>query len=163
MYRFEVTCQARSISSMIFEIVSGALMLLSAFYGQPAITSASAPLPTPTPALESTVPRTTEAAVRTYFSKAPILVEIARCESTFRHTNEKGAVVRGLSNEYDVGVMQINELYHGETALELGHDIYTLEGNMAYAKWLYDREGLRPWKSSAKCWRATYPTSYYQA
>jgi hypothetical protein len=34
-------------------------------------------------------------------------------------------------------------------------DIYSLEGNMAYAKFLYENEGTKPWRSSSKCWEST--------
>lgn len=94
----------------------------------------------------------TEAYVRNYFSDTPILAEVARCESTFRQTDKNGNVIRGKVNSADVGVMQINEYYHLEKSQELGHDIYTIDGNMAYAKYLYEREGARPWMASSPCW-----------
>jgi hypothetical protein len=97
---------------------------------------------------------TTEMAVREYFKDEPILIEIARCESTFRQFNADGSVKRGKVNDMDVGVMQINEFYHLETSQKKGYDIYTLEGNMAYARDLYNREGAQPWSSSSPCWGA---------
>lgn len=96
----------------------------------------------------------TEMAVREYFKDEPIMIEIARCESTFRQFNADGTVKRGKVNNMDVGVMQINEYYHLETSKKKGYDIYTLEGNMAYARDLYEREGAQPWKSSSPCWNA---------
>ena len=87
-----------------------------------------------------------------YFADVPELVDVARCESRFRQFDKNGRVLRGAVNKSDIGVMQINEYYHGEKAEELGHDIYTIEGNLAYARFLYDREGLTPWLSSSKCW-----------
>lgn len=95
----------------------------------------------------------TEGAVRRYFSDIPIMAEIARCESTFRHINpQTGAVLRGFVNASDVGVMQINTYYHGSTAERLGLDLMKLEDNMAYARYLYEREGTRPWNASRPCW-----------
>ena len=90
--------------------------------------------------------------IKEYFTKAPILAEVARCESTYRQFGLDGGVLRGLVNPADVGVMQINEGYHSRKASELGLDLHTLEGNVAYAKYLYEKEGVQPWKSSAKCW-----------
>ena len=90
--------------------------------------------------------------VSEYFADIPDLVDVARCESRFRQFDKNGRVLRGAVNKSDIGVMQINEYYHGEKAEELGHDIYTIEGNLAYARFLYDREGLIPWLSSSKCW-----------
>jgi hypothetical protein len=110
--------------------------------------------PAPVVVTQSTlaIGNTTEMAVREYFKDTPILIEIARCESTFNQFNKDGSVRRGKVNDMDVGVMQINEYYHLETATKKGYDIYTLEGNMAYAQDLYDREGAQPWSSSSACW-----------
>lgn len=91
--------------------------------------------------------------VKEYFSDTPILAEVARCESTFRQLSLNGDVLRGNVNANDVGVMQINEKYHSKQAVELGHDIYSLNGNLTYARYLYEKEGLKPWYSSSKCWK----------
>jgi len=93
-----------------------------------------------------------ETHVREYFADTPILSKIAYCESRFRHFKENGEVLRGEITPEDIGVMQINEYYHGDTAKRLGINIYTLEGNLAYAKWLYEKEGVAPWIYSKKCW-----------
>lgn len=90
--------------------------------------------------------------VREQYKGDPILVDIARCESTFRQFDTTGHVIRGKVNSADVGVMQINEKYHADKAVELGLNIYTIEGNVAYAKYLYERDGAQPWISSSKCW-----------
>lgn len=95
---------------------------------------------------------TTEAQVKAYFEETPILAEIAFCESRFRQYDENGNVLRGVENAQDVGVMQINEKYHLETAQKLGLNIHTLEGNMAYGKYLYDTQGTKPWNYSSGCW-----------
>ncbi len=96
--------------------------------------------------------QTVEQYVRDYYSDTPVLAEIARCESTFRHFDRHGNILRGVVNNSDVGVMQINTYYHGETAETLGFDIYTLEGNLGYGQHLYEREGTTPWNASAFCW-----------
>ncbi len=113
---------------------------------------------TTTPVIQVTstlaIANPTEMAVREYFKDSPLLIDIARCESTFRQFNKDGSLKRGKVNNKDVGVMQINEHYHLETSIKKGFDIYTLEGNMAYARHLYDREGAQPWISSSPCWGA---------
>ncbi|MEI6420141.1 MAG: hypothetical protein WCO30_00775 [bacterium] len=91
--------------------------------------------------------------VRAYYADTPILAEIARCESTFRHYLPNGEILRGKVNKGDVGVMQINEYYHKDQAEKLGYDLETIEGNLAYAKNLYDRQGSAPWVSSSPCWK----------
>lgn len=90
--------------------------------------------------------------VRSYFRDIPALIEVARCESSFRQFDDNGNVMRGKAVAADVGVMQINEIYHLEASRNLGIDIYTLKGNTEYARYLYEHQGLRPWGASSKCW-----------
>ena len=92
-----------------------------------------------------------EARVRSYFHDIPVMVDIAWCESKYIQHTKDGEVMRGVVQS-DMGVMQVNEYYHGETAQKLGLDLTTLEDNMAYARYLYVREGTRPWNSSKHCW-----------
>lgn len=98
---------------------------------------------------------TTRDYVNEYFKDTPILIDVAHCESGTRQHDEYGNVLRGRVNAQDVGVMQINEKYHKETAVKLGLNIYTLEGNLAYGKYLYETQGTAPWEYSSKCWGKT--------
>lgn len=98
--------------------------------------------------------------VREYFKDTPILADVARCESQFRQFGKDGYVLRGMVDKRDVGVMQINEGYHLETANKLNRDIYTIEGNLEYAKVLYQKFGLSPWKASSKCWAKNLELAY---
>ncbi len=100
----------------------------------------------------NTSPSKVEAVVREYFSDIPIMIEIARCESTFRHTLADGSVLRGYVDNADTGVMQINLRYHQQTAKRLGLDLENIYDNMAYARYLYERQGTQPWNASAPCW-----------
>ena len=99
-----------------------------------------------------TDPENVQRFVNDYFRDIPQLVKIAECESHFRQFSKNGNVQRGEKNRYDVGVMQINELYHADDASALGLDIYTLDGNVAFARHLYEKFGDKPWKSSSACW-----------
>ncbi len=90
--------------------------------------------------------------VRTYFSDIPIMAKIAECESRFRHFDVDGNILRGEKNKRDIGVMQINEEFHLDTALDMNIDLYTLGGNLLYARKLYEKKGTEPWKYSKKCW-----------
>lgn len=94
----------------------------------------------------------TEKAVRSYFSDIPVMIQIARCESAFRHTLPDGSILQGRVDPADTGVMQINMRYHGERAKALGLDLKDMQDNMEYARDLYLRQGTVPWKSSASCW-----------
>lgn len=102
---------------------------------------------------DNTVPATTREKVKEYFDDAPIMYQVARCESTWRQYDQKtGKVLRGNVDANDVGVMQINERYHLDQSESLGYDIHTLEGNMKYARYLYRNQGLQPWSASKPCW-----------
>lgn len=94
--------------------------------------------------------------VEAYFYDIPIMVDISKCESHFRQFDKAGEVYRGRVNDRDVGVMQVNEDFHLAASKKLGYDIYTLEGNMSYARYLYEREGATPWNSSKPCWGGTH-------
>jgi len=97
----------------------------------------------------------TETAVRSYFSDIPVMIQIARCESQFRHTLADGTILQGRVDPADTGVMQINMRYHGEKARELGLDLKDRTDNMEFARDLYLRQGTKPWNASAKCWAPT--------
>lgn len=97
----------------------------------------------------------TEAIVRAYFKDIPIMAEVARCESTFRHTLSDGTTLRGVVDPADTGVMQINKRYHEKTAIAMELDLDDLYDNMAYARNLYERQGTQPWSASMPCWGKT--------
>ncbi len=104
----------------------------------------------------STIATTTHAGpvekeVRQYFADVPIMATIAGCESRFRQFDENGRVLKN-PNSSASGVMQIMSSIHKREAARLGYDIYTLEGNLAYARHLYRNEGTRPWNASRHCW-----------
>lgn len=97
----------------------------------------------------------TESVVREYFSDIPVMAEIARCESGFRHSLSDGSVLTGRVDAADTGVMQINKRYHQAAAHAMDLNLDNIYDNMAYARYLYDTQGLRPWNSSAGCWNVT--------
>lgn len=153
----------RDISGFnMIEIITTSVFVLTSIYGSPTANRVDNISTTTAPGASIRIEETTttniptskelEAKAKEYFKNDPILVEIARCESSFRHLTEDGNVLRGKVNKGDVGLMQINEYYHADTAEKLGLDLETLEGNMAYAKYLYNREGGQPWKASSNCW-----------
>ena len=97
-----------------------------------------------------------EQKVRAYFADAPIMAEIARCESRFRQFDESGRALDGGAGSM-MGIFQINAPVHGEFARSLSMDIDTVEGNVAYARYLYQKEGTDPWLSSFSCWHSASP------
>lgn len=91
-----------------------------------------------------------EARVREYFADIPSMVAIARCESGFRQFGSDGMVLFDPSYRM-IGVFQVSSL-HLPHSVEMGNDIMTLEGNLAYARYLYNANGIDPWMSSFGCW-----------
>lgn len=91
--------------------------------------------------------------VRTYFADAPVMIEIARCESEMRQFNADGTALMGGAGKKMVGLYQIHTGVHTSMARSLGLDLDTVEGNLAYARYLYENEGTVPWNSSGACWR----------
>ncbi len=96
-----------------------------------------------------------EEIVRSYFRDIPIMVQIARCESTFRHTLADGSVLKGIVDPLDTGVMQINKRYHEKTAQAMQLNLEDIYHNMAYARHLYEKQGTQPWSASQPCWGKT--------
>ncbi len=146
----------------MIEITTGIAFLLSSMYGagtDSANIVTNQALDTNsednTPVITTQDREVLEKYLKENFADTPILVEIARCESEMRHFNKNGTVVRGRVDSRDVGVMQINEGYHLEDAMKLGFDIHTVEGNVAYAKYLYKKFGSKPWSASSPCWSKT--------
>jgi hypothetical protein len=147
----------------MIELATGVAFLMSSLYGAGQAQSLNTPdttVPTQGTTTQDTATTTPitqnqiEAYLSLQYADEPILVDIARCESTFRQFDLDGQVMRGKVDHSDVGVMQINEVYNGPEALKMGYDIYTLEGNVAFAKYLYAKLGTQPWASSEGCWGA---------
>ena len=97
----------------------------------------------------------TEAVVRAYFADVPVMIQIARCESHFRHYLADGTVLKGRVDGADTGVMQINKRYHAKAAAAMGLSLDDIQGNMAYARHIYETQGTKPWNASAPCWAQT--------
>ena len=88
----------------MMELTTSAVFLMSSLYGagnsgtQVAMANAAVTAASQAPVTQistSTDPKAIEAYVRSQVSDEPILVDIARCESTFRQFNPDGTVVRG--------------------------------------------------------------------
>lgn len=89
-----------------------------------------------------------EGKVRSGLSDMPVMIGVAQCESGFRQFNSNGTVLRG-SGRY-VGIFQIDEQIHRARAATMAYDIYTVDGNIAYTRYLYSMSGSSPWKGCVK-------------
>lgn len=86
-----------------------------------------------------------EAQVREYFADIPVMITIAKCESGFRQYTANGQTMKDATNTY-IGLFQIDEQLHFITSWSMNMNLYTAEGNMAYARYLYGKNGTNPWK-----------------
>ena len=144
----------------MIELTTGIVFLMSSMYGAGSLPADAVNVQTLTASstgnntiiIVSNDRESLEKYLKENFADTPILVEIARCESEFRQFDKNGKVVRGRVDSADVGIMQINERYHLDIAKKLGYNIHTIEGNTAYAKYLYDKSGSKPWNASKPCW-----------
>lgn len=97
--------------------------------------------------------------------KVPVLDNtlkpVCACESSYeggasgtpQQFEKDGVTVRyGRVNPADRGMCQINATIHRDSALKLGMDIETTEGNIKFANYLYKTQGLSPWAWSKPCW-----------
>lgn len=89
--------------------------------------------------------------VEIYFADAPVMIQIARCESQYRQFDKTGAILKNPSSSA-VGIFQIMSSLHDKPAEKMGMDIHSIDGNLEYARYLYDNEGTKPWNSSKGCW-----------
>lgn len=104
--------------------------------------------------------KSTEAIVRSYFQDIPVMAEVARCESHFRHELTDGSILKGVIDPADTGVMQINKRYHQTAAVAMNLDLDDLYQNMEYARYLYEKQGTQPWSASMPCWGNTLAANF---
>jgi len=92
-----------------------------------------------------------EAKLREDFADVPVMVQIAKCESNFRQFDFSGNPLYGGTGGM-AGIFQVAAAIHNDTARDLDLDINTVEGNIGYARYLYENKGTVPWRASQHCW-----------
>jgi hypothetical protein len=94
------------------------------------------------------------------FQDIPVMIAIAECESEFRQYREDGTLnvnrltKAGKRVSSATGVYQA--LYKGHYAVWSKNpvtNITTLDGNIAFARQLYEESGTAPWNESRDCWQ----------
>ena len=96
-----------------------------------------------------------EAAVRAAFADAPDMIAVAKCESRYRQFASEGVPLRGGSGKGYIGIFQIGERLHSDAAKAKGYDIYAIDGNIGYARKMYEARGTVPWRECAPAASAT--------
>lgn len=92
---------------------------------------------------DCTTPECVKEEILKVFPDAPIMVDVARCESNLNPKADRDGI--------DGGLFQINQIHQRELD-KLGLDRYDLQDNLTYARILYDKSGLAPWYMSKSCW-----------
>ncbi len=84
----------------------------------------------------------------------PVLLRIAKCESSNNHFDKNGQVlmVGNKNGSVDIGKYQINNRVWGKKAKEMNLDLTLEKDNEAFAMYLYTTLGTVPWIWSQKCW-----------
>ena len=82
------------------------------------------------------------------FADVPDMITIAQCESGIRQYSSADVPLKG-GGRY-IGIFQIDEQIHKAKAESLGFNIYTPEGNVGYARYMYGGSGTNPWKGCLK-------------
>ena len=90
---------------------------------------------------------------------APEMIRIINCESSYRHFNQDGTVLKNKAGSSATGIAQILasvhpdpkiiEQYNKSNGTDLSisdFNISTLEGNLGYALILYEINGTRDWE-----------------
>lgn len=75
------------------------------------------------------------------------LWRISYCETNIRH-KVGGKTIRGVVDNRDRGLLQINMFYHNKSAVARGFELNRLDGNIGYGILLYQEQGATPWKWS---------------
>jgi len=76
------------------------------------------------------------------------MLRVALCESSLNPN-----AFNPTNGSNDRGIYQISEKYHKDTYTKLGFtDMSDVEQNIAYSKYLYETNGLKPWVHSKSCW-----------
>ena len=99
--------------------------------------------------MPSTSPAEVESEINKIFPDMPIMKDIAKCESGLRQYSNNFVPLRGGKGGNYIGVFQLAES-HSQAARAMGFDIYSLEGNVGYAKVMYDAQGTAPWVACTK-------------
>jgi len=109
-------------------------------------------VPTDHPAVN---PQFVEQEVIEYFHDLPVMIAIASCESEFRQYDSDGnLLVNPHPRSTASGVYQILYVSHRRSWSQTPEtDITTLEGNLAFARQLYEESGTAPWNESRRCWQ----------
>lgn len=93
-------------------------------------------------------PARIEQEIRAVFPDAPIMVAVAKCEGV--KDGKLNATVCN-PNTPDCGVFQLNAV-HLPRLKALGLDRLDAADNIAFARMLYNEQGLKPWEASRSCW-----------
>src|SRR3990167_94363 len=90
--------------------------------------------------------------INTTFWDAPIMVRVAQCEGVVNGKLDPNAF-NPTNGSDDEGGFQISKKWNGKWYRSLGFtDMTDVRQNIAFARIMYDTNGLQPWEASKPCW-----------
>lgn len=93
--------------------------------------------------------------IRAVFPDATyIMMKVAVCESELVH-RENGELKRNSQGSSARGVFQVMMSYHEPEMRKMGLNPNRTDDYLAYVRYLYDQQGLKPWARSKYCWNKT--------
>jgi hypothetical protein len=90
------------------------------------------------------------------FRDDPVMIEIAFCESSWRHQDSDGRVRVNRNSDksqtVDVGLFGFNVHWNAELMQKHRLDPYAVKDNVRLAKHLRKKRKYQDWESSRSCW-----------
>lgn len=84
--------------------------------------------------------------IRQHFHDVPVMEQVLTGESGLKQWHSDGRVVRGVIDNDDTGLCQINNRYWGAEAKKLGLDYEnSIEDNIKMCRHIYDVQGITAW------------------
>jgi hypothetical protein len=89
--------------------------------------------------------------IRAVFADAPIMMRVAMCESGIVH-RENGELKRNKQGSSARGMFQVMMYYHEPEMRRMGLNPNRIDEYLIYVRYLFDKQGLKPWAESKPCW-----------
>ncbi len=89
--------------------------------------------------------------IRAVFADVPLMMHVAKCESGLVH-RENGELIQARDGSSSRGVFQVLMRIHGPQMQKMGLNPERTDHYLTYVRYLYDKQGLKPWQGSRHCW-----------
>jgi hypothetical protein len=91
--------------------------------------------------------------IKQVFYDAPQMIYVANCESTGLIHRENEKLIISRADGIGAGVFQLQMTVHKQDMEKKGLNPNIFSEYLEFVRHLYDKNGMRPWASSKKCWK----------